>query len=92
MANRIFVAAAIAAAVGAGGGIARAETLFELAPIVVTATRVAQSSADLPASIDLVDRQTIQSGQLQVNLSESLMTVPGVSAQNRQNYAQDLQL
>jgi len=27
-----------------------------------------------------------------VNLSESLMTVPGVSAQSRQNYAQDLQL
>jgi iron complex outermembrane receptor protein len=78
--------------VGAGGGIARAETLLELAPIVVTATRVAQSSADLPASIDLIDQQTIQSGQLQVNLSESLMTVPGVSAQNRQNYAQDLQL
>jgi iron complex outermembrane recepter protein len=92
MANRIFVAAAIAAAVVAGAGTARAETLFELAPIVVTATRVAQSSADLPASIDLIDRQTIQSGQLQVNLSESLMTVPGVSAQNRQNYAQDLQL
>jgi iron complex outermembrane recepter protein len=29
---------------------------------------------------------------LQVNLSESLLTVPGVSAQSRQNYAQDLQL
>jgi len=27
--------------------------------------------------------------QLQVNLSESLMTVPGVSAESRQNYAQD---
>jgi iron complex outermembrane receptor protein len=80
------------AAVAVGGGIARAETSLELAPIVVTATRVAQSSADLPASIDLIDQQTIQSGQLQVNLSESLMTVPGVSAQNRQNYAQDLQL
>jgi iron complex outermembrane receptor protein len=93
MANRIFMAAATTvAAVGAGGGIARAETSLELAPIVVTATRVAQSSADLPASIDLIEQRTIQSGQLQVNLSESLMTVPGVSAQNRQNYAQDLQL
>src|SRR5450631_3872310 len=93
MANRIFIAAATTIAVmGAGGGIARAETSLELAPIVVTATRVAQSSADLPASIDLIDQHTIQSGQLQVNLSESLMTVPGVSAQNRQNYAQDLQL
>jgi iron complex outermembrane receptor protein len=69
-----------------------AETALELSPLVVTATRVAESSADLPASIDRVDQRTIQTGQLQVNLSESLMTVPGVSAQNRQNYAQDLQL
>jgi iron complex outermembrane receptor protein len=71
---------------------ALAETALELSPLVVTATRVAEPSADLPASIDRVDQQTIQAGQLQVNLSESLMTVPGVSAQNRQNYAQDLQL
>jgi iron complex outermembrane receptor protein len=69
-----------------------AESSIELAPIVVTGTRVAQSSADLPASIDKVDQATIQEGQLQENLSESLLTVPGVSAQSRQNYAQDLQL
>lgn len=60
--------------------------------IVVTATRIAENSRDLPISIDRVDSQTIRQGQLQVNLSESLMTVPGVSAQSRQNYAQDLQL
>ena len=64
----------------------------DLSPIVVTATRVAESSFDIPASVDRVDRAEIQRGQLQVNLSESLMTVPGVSAENRQNYAQDLQL
>src|SRR5271170_2713479 len=64
----------------------------ELSSVVVTATRIAEDSRDLPVSIDRVDAQTIQTGQLQVNLSESLVTVPGVSAQNRQNYAQDLQL
>ncbi len=64
----------------------------QLDTIVVTATRVAQSSRDLPVSIDRVDQKTIQQGQQQVNLSESLMTVPGVSAQSRQNYAQDLQI
>jgi iron complex outermembrane recepter protein len=64
----------------------------ELSSVVVTATRVPEDSRDLPVSIDLVDSQTIRSGQLQVNLSESLLTVPGVSAQSRQNYAQDLQL
>jgi iron complex outermembrane recepter protein len=79
-------------AVAAACQTAGAETSLELAPVVVTATRVPQLSADLPMSIDRVDQQTIQAGQLQVNLSESLMTVPGVSAQSRQNYAQDLQL
>lgn len=64
----------------------------DLNTIVVSATRVAQSSRDLPVSIDRVDQKTIQQGQQQVNLSESLMTVPGVSAQSRQNYAQDLQI
>jgi iron complex outermembrane recepter protein len=74
------------------GGTAWSETAPELAPIVVTATRVAESSFDLPVSINRVDRPEIRDGQLQVNLSESLMTVPGVSAESRQNYAQDLQL
>jgi iron complex outermembrane recepter protein len=79
-------------AVAAGSDRADAQAWLELAPIVVTATRVAQSSVDLPASIDRIGQRTLQAGQPQVNLSESLMTVPGVSAQNRQNYAQDLQI
>src|SRR5579859_4377469 len=75
------------------GSAARAEPAAgELSAIVVTATRTPTDSRDLPVSIDRIDSQTIRAGQLQVNLSESLMTVPGVSAQNRQNYAQDLQL
>jgi iron complex outermembrane recepter protein len=71
---------------------AEGESSGDLSPIVVTATRVAESSFDVPASIDVVDRAEIQNGQLQENISESLMTVPGVSAESRQNYAQDLQL
>ena len=73
-----------AAALGSSAG--------ELPSVVVTATRVAEESRDLPVSIDRIDAQTIRSGQLQVNLSESLLRVPGVSVQSRQNYAQDLQL
>jgi iron complex outermembrane recepter protein len=76
--------AAPSTALGDGAG--------ELTSVVVTATRIAEDSRDLPVSIDRIDAQTIRSGQLQVNLSESLLTVPGVSAQSRQNYAQDLQL
>jgi iron complex outermembrane receptor protein len=73
-----------AAALGEGAG--------ELPSVVVTATRVEEDSRDLPVSIDRIEAQSIRSGQLQVNLSESLLLVPGVSAQSRQNYAQDLQL
>jgi iron complex outermembrane receptor protein len=87
-----FLCALTAGWLMAGVAAASAETPLDLSSIVVTATRVAQSSTDLPASIDRVNQQAIHVGQLQVNLSESLMTVPGVSAESRQNYAQDLQL
>ena len=60
--------------------------------VVVTATRRAQSRFDLPVSIDRIDSEQIQQGQLQINLSESLARVPGLVIQNRQNYAQDLQI
>ena len=61
-------------------------------PVVVTATRVEQSGFDLPVSIDSLNQAQIQDGQLQINLSESLARIPGIVAQNRQNYAQDLQI
>jgi iron complex outermembrane receptor protein len=64
----------------------------DLSPIVVIATRVAESSFGVPASVDSVSQAQIQQGQLQENISESLMLVPGVSAESRQNYAQDVQL
>jgi iron complex outermembrane receptor protein len=60
--------------------------------IVITGPRVPESSAQLPMSVDRLDSQQIRQGQLQVNLSESLDMLPGVNAQQRQNYAQDLQI
>ena len=61
-------------------------------PVVVTATRMPQSSFNLPVAIDSVGRAQIQDGQPRVNLSEALIAVPGISVQSRQNYAQDLQI
>jgi iron complex outermembrane receptor protein len=91
--NRTIATVLFAGAYALGvAEFAFSETESDLSTIVVTATRVAQSSRDLPVSVDRVDRTTIQQGQQQVNLSESLITVPGVSAQSRQNYAQDLQI
>jgi hypothetical protein len=47
-------------------------------PIVVTATRDAQRAFDVPASVDVIDGALIRSGQPAINLSESLVRVPGV--------------
>jgi iron complex outermembrane receptor protein len=63
-----------------------------LPPVVSSATRVEEESFDLPVAIDRVDRDVIREDKPQVNLSESLNRVPGVVVQNRQNYAQDLQI
>ena len=63
-----------------------------LDPVVVTGTRQPQRVFDVPASIDSVDGETIRDQQLRVNLSETLGRVPGLLIQNRQNYAQDLQV
>ncbi len=60
--------------------------------VTVSATRVERESFDLPVSIDTVDAKTIREDRPGVNLSESLNAVPGIVVQNRQNYAQDLQI
>jgi iron complex outermembrane recepter protein len=60
--------------------------------LVVSATRVPQPSLEVPASVDRIYGDEIREGRPQVNLSESLGRVPGVVVQNRQNYAQDLQI
>lgn len=77
--------------VGAFSASANAESI-NLSPVVVTATRVEQNSFDLPVSIDVVDKRSIKDGQVQMTLSESLIRVPGITAQNRNQQAQDPQL
>src|SRR5436309_2509508 len=60
--------------------------------VVVTATRAPRPSLEVPASVDRIYADEIREGRPQVNLSESLGRVPGIVVQNRQNYAQDLQV
>ena len=69
-----------------------AQVIERIDPIVVTATRTEERAFDLPLAIDSLDAAQIQQNQLQINLSESLARVPGLSVQNRWNYAQDLQI
>ncbi len=84
--HRTAVALAAAACIGTG---VQAQTLKD---VVVSASRAEQRSFDAPASIQSVDRDVIENAGPQVNLSESLNRVPGLTILNRQNYAQDLQL
>lgn len=63
-----------------------------LRPVVITGAAPDQQRWLAPASIDIVDGEELRAGNLQINLSESLGRVPGLSINNRQNYAQDLQL
>jgi len=65
---------------------------INLSPVVVTATKNAVNSFDIPVSIDLVDKSSIQDGQAQMVLSESLIRVPGITAQNRTQFSQDPQI
>ncbi len=60
--------------------------------VVVTGSRVEHNSFDLPASVEMIGTERIGADQARVNASEALAAVPGISVQNRQNYAQDLQI
>src|SRR3989442_9127491 len=77
-----------------GGTLALAvvHALAQEDAVVVTATRVPQPSLEVPASVERIYADEIREGRAQVNLSESLGRVPGIVVQNRQNYAQDLQI
>jgi len=47
--------------------------------IVVTATRTARDSLEVPASVDVIDREDLHEARLRVNVSETLDRIPGWS-------------
>jgi len=63
-----------------------------LPPVVVTATRTAQSPFDVPASIDAVYLDDPGANTPGINASEYLAGIPGLLARDRENYAQDQQI
>jgi iron complex outermembrane recepter protein len=71
---------------------AEEEKTLVLSPVVVTATRQSQNSFDLPVAIDVVTEKDFKDGQLQMQLSEGLIRVPGITAQNRTQQSQDPQI
>ena len=92
MKNRLALCPLAAALVLAFPSRAQSPAAQQLDPVVISAERSRQTTFDAPAAISAVTRETIENGGVQVNLSEVLNRVPGITVLNRQNYAQDLQL
>jgi iron complex outermembrane receptor protein len=69
-----------------------AEDIRELSPTVVTATRYATNSFDLPLSIDAVTGSEIRDGRTGANLSEIAPRIPGVVINYRSTAAQELSI
>ncbi len=63
-----------------------------LETVVVTASRLPQPLAEVPASLSVVERDAIQTGRQTVGLEESLTRVPGVLVQSSGNFAQDARI
>jgi iron complex outermembrane receptor protein len=69
-----------------------ADEIKQLAPTVVTATRVETNSFDLPISIDVVEDKDIHNGNLAMSVAESLVRIPGITANDRSEMTQDTQI
>jgi iron complex outermembrane receptor protein len=72
-----------------------ARSQVEAAPaesVVVTGTRVERRPFDVPASVDRIGGDALRDDRLAVNLTETLGLLPGVTARDRQNFAQDVQI
>lgn len=63
-----------------------------LPDVVVSASRGESAAFDSPGSLGSLEASRLERAGPRINLSESLARLPGVAAQNRHNYAQDLQL
>ncbi len=82
--------AALPAAAAAPGSASGAQDVLD--PIIVSATRLrGVADLDVPASVTTISVGADSNGRLS-DVSELLAGVPGVTALDRQNYAQDTQL
>lgn len=72
---------------------AGSDTSARSLPTVVVSGSVAERRLDeAPYAASVIDADTLRAAGPMINLSEALNRVPGLTANNRQNYAQDLQL
>ena len=60
--------------------------------VVITGSATAQRAMDAPFAITAIDASALRDAGPMVNLSEVMARVPGLVVNNRNNYAQDLQI
>ena len=92
IALRARLCAIAVAMLSSGAVFADGSSEQSLPPIVVTATRNAQSPFEVPASIDAVYLGDPGANTPGINASEYLAGIPGLLARDRGNYAQDEQI
>ena len=93
--NAMRYTACASAALGMLGGAAAAQLTppAQALPTVVVSGSVSERRLDeAPYAASVVDAEALRAAGPMINLSEALNRVPGLTANNRQNYAQDLQL
>ncbi len=81
-----------AAGVPAAPAPAASAAVSTLSTVTVQGISYGGNAVQLPSTAQVLDRRTLTEGKAQVNLSESLNEVPGLVANNRQDYAQDMQI
>ncbi|RFA25855.1 hypothetical protein CAI21_18030 [Alkalilimnicola ehrlichii] len=87
----------LAASIGLGvvamaGGQAEATESQRLEPIEISSSRLTRDWLETPASVSVVHAEQIHEGRQHLQLDETLNRVPGVHAQNRYNFAQNLRI
>ena len=69
-----------------------AQEVLEPITVTVTAPRLATPLAEMPAAVDVIDAPAATEGRQGLQLDEALNRVPGLFAQNRYNFAQDVRV
>lgn len=75
-----------------GAAAADEPVVLDPVEVTVTAPRLATPLADLPAAVSRVDGREATEARQGLQLDEALNRVPGLFAQNRYNFAQDVRL
>lgn len=75
---------------GTYADFSKQDSVQQLETIVIEATRTDKDVLSTPTSVYYIPQE--QQNSMNVNLSETLKGVPGLQINNRENYAQDLQI